>query len=67
MTDPKPKIPGRGKHGNQGRKPSKRELVKITPRIYKDQLPVSSDEIRKALEWFREMLKDNKNTTDESI
>ncbi len=35
-------------------------------RIFKDQLPISSDKIRKAIDLFNEMLKDNKNATDES-
>ena len=41
---------GRGKHGKQGRKKSARELIKVSIRLYKDQLPISDEEVRKAVD-----------------
>ena len=55
MNEPKKRgaAPGenRGK-GNQGRKPSRREMVKVTVRIFKDQQPVTNEQIREALDIY---------------
>jgi hypothetical protein len=47
------KVPGRGKHGKQGRKKSPEELVYMTRQIFKRQMPITAKEVREAIDLYR--------------